>query len=555
MSGGAGPREHSKGFRRKLALAAACVTALCGCTRQGAAADGLRHNSFTIAHVLRVVEPQDFVTLNPHLYAATSLAMVSELTMAYLVRYDHRGRPVPELINEIPTQENGGITGDGKTITLHLRRDVRWSDGIPFTATDVEFSIRVVQNPANNEISRDGWDLIDRVETRGTDTVILHLREPYADFFPTFFGTAGANPCILPHHLLWRLPNINNAAYNGLPVGIGPFRYTRWRRGEAVELEANPFYFRGRPRLKRIEFKTIPSETTALTQMQSGEADLWPLVRAGFYPRAKSISTAVTEVTPGSYFSHIDFNLRRPLVSDRRVREALRLATDREEIRRDLRHTTGSLQEGFAAPGTPAYDASIPFHAYDPVRAGQLLDDAGWRRGADGVRMRDGRRLQLEFAVVADPDTDELVELLRKMWHQVGVDIDVHRYSATLLFDQRNRGGILAGGNFDITEFAWQADVLGDLSDIFTCGAVPPRGQNYTGYCNGDVDRLFAETKRDYDGAGRKRRLYEIQRDISNDVPMIVLTINDDIYTANSDLHEFHPNAFSPFDDMMDVDI
>ena len=217
--------------------------------------------------------------------------MISELTMAYLVRYDHRGRPIPELVTNIPSQDNGGISRDGRTIMMHLRHDARWSDGYPFTATDVAFSIRVVQNRANDEVSRDGWDLIDDVRTQGNYSVVIHLKQPYADFFPTFFGTAGANPCILPHHLLWRYPNINNVAYNGLPVGIGPFRYTHWKRGEVVEMEANPYYFRGRPQLKRIEFKTIPSQTTALTQLETGEADLWPLVRPGLYPRAKEIAT------------------------------------------------------------------------------------------------------------------------------------------------------------------------------------------------------------------------------------------------------------------------
>jgi peptide/nickel transport system substrate-binding protein len=526
-----------------------------GCTRQDVSADGLRHNPNTVPHVLRIVEPQDFVTLNPHLYAATSLSMLSELTMAYLVRYDHRGRPVPELATEIPTQDNGGVSGDGKRIIFHLRHDARWSDGVPFSAWDVVFSVHVAQNPQNDEISRDGWNLIDRVEARGPYTVVMYLRQPYADFLPTFFGTAGANPCILPHHLLWRLPNINTAAYNSLPVGIGPFRYVRWRRGESVQLEANPYYFRGRPLLKRIEFRTIPAANTALMQLESGEADLWPLVKAGLYPDAKKIKTAVTQVIPGSYFSHIDFNLQRSIFSDRRVREALRLGTDREEVRRSVRHTTGSLQEAYAPPGTPAYDYEIPFHSYNVDQANKLLDDAGWQRGKDGVRVRAGHRLQLEFVIAADPDTEGLAELLRRMWQPLGIELNVRQYNTTVLFESRAHGGVLANGRFDITEFAWQSDVQGDLSDIYTCGAIPPRGQNYSGYCNPVVDRLYDQMKSDYNLGHRKQLLSQIQRLIVDDVPTIVLSMNDDIYTESGDLHNFHPNAFSPFDDMMGVDI
>jgi peptide/nickel transport system substrate-binding protein len=351
------------------------------------------------------------------------------------------------------------------------------------------------------------------------------------------------------------LPNINHAAYNSLPVGIGPFRYVRWTRGESVLLEANPYYFGGQPRLQHIIFKTIPSETTALTQMETGEADLWPMVRPGLYPRAKLIRTAVTQVIAGSYFSHIDFNLRRPFFHDVRVREALRLATDREVIRRDLRHNTGLLQEGFAAPGTSAYNVSLPFHAFDRDQANRLLDQAGWRRGGDGVRTRGGRRMNFEVAIVADPDTASLMELLRRMWQPLGIELNVRQYPATLLFESRAHGGILANGRFDMTEFSWQGDVAGDLSDIYGCDASPPQGQNYSGYCNRNVDRLFAYVKGDYDLGRRKEWLYAIQRMISDDVPTIILAINDDIYTANSDLHNFHPNAFSPFDDMLYVDI
>ena len=177
-----------------------------------------------------------------------------------------------------------------------------------------------------------------------------------------------------------------------------------------------------------------------------------------------------------------------------------------------MRHTTGVLQEGFAAPGSPAYDADIPFQNYDPAQAARLLDQAGWRRGSDGIRVKDGRRLQLEFAIATDPDTESMVELLRRMWNQVGVDIDVHRYEPTLMFDELSRGGILASGRFDVTEFAWQADVMGDLSDIFSCGSTPPRGQNYTGYCNSTVDSLFNSIKTDYDLGQRKRWLYTVQK-------------------------------------------
>jgi peptide/nickel transport system substrate-binding protein len=534
---------------------AVLATTACARSADTVMPDG-RHNASTIPHVLRIVQPQDFVTLNPHLYAAASLSMVSELTMAYLVRYDHRGRPYPELAKEIPDKNNGGVSSDGRTITWHLRPNVRWSDGYPFTADDVAFTVRVIQNPDNNELGHDGWEFIDKVETRGNTTVIFHLRRPYASFLPTFFGSAGANPCILPRHILGRLHDINTAPYNSLPVGIGPFRYVRWKRGENVVMERNPYYFKGRPKLDRIEFRTVASDSTAYTEMQTGEADLWPLVPSEIYPRVNAIPRTLTQVIPGSSFSHIDFEVEHAPLRDLVVRQALRLAVDRERIREVVNHGTGVLQEGYAAPGTSGYDAGSAFVRYDPSAANALLDKARWQTGPDGVRERNGQRLSLNMAVAADNlGTRVLIEELRRMWKQIGVELNVNTYPSTLLFNTLKNGGILASGRFDVSEFTWQGDVRGDLSGFFMCKEFPPYGQNYLHYCNHQLDRLYDTMNGSYQDQANKQLLKQIQKVLAEDVPLIVLSINDNIFVQNSDLHNFHPNAYSLFDDIMNVDI
>jgi len=224
--------------------------------------------------VLVYGDGQNFTSLNPHLYTATSLSNLSSLTMAYLVRYGHDNKPIPELATIVPTQENGGISKDGKTITWHLRQGVRWSDGAPFDADDVVFSTQAVLNPKNNEVGRDGWDLIAKIDEPDKYTVVYHMKKPYASYLPGFFGSAGANPCIIPKHILGKLPDINTAPYNAKPVGIGPFRYVSWKRGDSVTLEANPYYWRGTPKLKQIVYKQIPDRNTLLTQLQTGEIDL-----------------------------------------------------------------------------------------------------------------------------------------------------------------------------------------------------------------------------------------------------------------------------------------
>ncbi|GAC1521759.1 MAG: hypothetical protein NVS2B8_02130 [Vulcanimicrobiaceae bacterium] len=192
------------------------------------AGDNRRAHAYTQPHVLRYATAEDITGLNQDLAQQAVVNYLSQLTAAWLFRFDKNNRPLPELATVVPTKANGGVSADGKTITYHLRRNVKWADGAPFSAQDVKFSFDVVNNKANNVTSRDGFDLITKIDTPDAATVVVRLREPYSLFIPTFFTTAGANPCVLPKHLLGSLPNINQAPYNNLPVGIGPFEYVAW---------------------------------------------------------------------------------------------------------------------------------------------------------------------------------------------------------------------------------------------------------------------------------------------------------------------------------------
>lgn len=475
--------------------------------------------------------------------------------MAYLVRYDERNRPAPELATDVPTQKNGGISKDGLTITWHLRKGVKWSDGYAFDADDVVFSTNAVNNPRNNEVGRDGWDLITKIDEPDKFTVVYHLKKPYSAYLPTFFGSAGANPCILPKHLLAKLPNINNADYNSKPVGIGPFRYVRWVRGDRVELEANPNYWRGTPKLKKIVYKIIPDRNTLLTQLQTGEIDMWPYLGVGYYDRVRAISTATTIHGAGYYYAHIDYNNTHPVFKDKAVREALRYALDRKTIRDKINHGLGALQEGQLTPVNPLY-TKLPDIPFDIAKANKLLDDAGWTRGADGIRTKNGQRLALTFAVNSGvPDVDQEVELMRATWQQIGVAIDVRHYAPAVFFGPYQQGGIIYTGKFDLITFSWGMTPDGDMSNTHECNQIPPNGQNDLRYCNPKTDALLEKAKATYDEDARKPILEQIQKQIIEDAPEIVLWVREDIFAYNNDLTGWKPNQATPFDDFLNVDI
>jgi len=548
--------------RRALAAALACGVLAAGCTKvepSGTTAAGTSAssapNAFTIPHTLRIGDNQDITTLNTHLGTALSLSNIASLTAAWLLKSDIHNSPVPELATEVPSQANGGISNDGLTITWHLRHGVKWSDGAPFDADDVVFSTNAVLNTANNEVGRDGFDLITKIDEPDKYTVIFHLRKKFASFWPTFFATGGANPSILPKHLLGKLPNINNAPYNALPVGIGPFRITKWIRDDRVEMEANPYYFRGLPKLQHVVYHFLPDRNTVLTQLQTGEIDLWPNLGVGYVDRVKAIPTASVAEFPGFLYGHLDFNMQHPVFADLAVRRALRFAVDRVTINQKVNHGAGIASATPITPVSPEY-TPLALEPFDLARANALLDGDGWKRGADGVRVKGGQRLALVLAAQSgNADGDALIDEVRRTWAQIGVSLEVRHYAPALFFALAEQRGIIYSGKFDVVFFFWGLDPTGDLSNFLACANIPPNGQNDDRYCNPELDLALRGVLETYDPVARRAKVATVVHLLDEQIPQIVMSVRDNVHAYNHDLKNFHPNAIAPFDQMMDVDI
>jgi len=544
--------------KRTVAFALAGLL-LAGCTKTatqtGTAASegGGAKNSYTIPHTLRIGDTQDFDNLNPHLSTSLILGNLNQLTMAYLVHYDAHNEPTPELATEVPTEENGGISKDGLTITWHLRKGVKWSDGAPFDADDVVFSTNAVNNPKNNEVGRDGWDLITKIDEPDKFTVVYHLKKKYSGYLPSFFGSAGANPCVIPKHILGNLPDINHAPYNSKPVGIGPFRYVDWVRGDHITLEANPYYWRGVPKIKKVIYKVIPDRNTLVTQLQTGELDMWTFIPAAYVDRVTALPHVARYRGPSYLYTHIDFNTSHPALKEQAVRAALRLATDRKTILEKVSHGVGILQESLITPASPLYEP-LPSVPYDVAQANKVLDDAGWVRGPDGVRAKNGVRLDLDVATIAgNQDVDARIEQLRSDWQQIGVKVTPKHYNSALFFQVT--GGILYGGKWDVTTFAWQLTPDGDLNTTNSCTNFPPNGQNVTRLCDPRLEKWLQLQKVTYSEAARKPIVTNAVKQIIADVPYEVLYVSEDVHAYNSDLKNWHPNNTTPFDDFLNVDI
>lgn len=550
----------NKQISRFCALALTFAVAACsggGGTSQtaGGANGAARVNSWTVPHVLRYATAADINGLNPWFTQQVSTLLMADLTMAWLIRYDEHNRPYPELATQVPTQQNGGVSEDGLTITYHIRKGVKWSDGAPFSADDVVWSFKQMLNPANNVLTRLGWDLITKIDEPDKYTVILHLKKPYSPFVETYFATAGANPCILPKHLLDKYPNLNNVPYNALPVGIGPFKFKEWQRATRVVMVANPLYWRGLPKLKEVDFEIIPDRNTVLTSMQAKSLDMWYPVPGSYVPRAREMQAFTVLSQPSYGFNHLDFNLQHKVVSDPNVRLALEYALDRKTILQKIYHGVGDVQEEPASTAAPYFDPSIQTRPFDLAKANQILDQAGWKRGADGIRSKDGVKLSLDFATATgSPDADSMIELIRNWWQQVGVQINVRHYTAPLLFDTSS-SGIIYGGKFDAVIFEWFLGATGDMSSLYACDQLSPNGQNDARWCNKRATDAMHALFGHYSQEQRNKDVSIVMQELAKDVPIIVTTHPHDNFVLNRDLKNFHPNQVSQFDNMMDVDI
>ncbi len=505
------------------------------------------------AHVLRYTDGIDVATLDPFLATSGNITALSQFTMAHLVHVDAHGAPQPELITAIPTPQNGGVSADGKTITYHLRHGVRWSDGAPFDADDVAYSLRVVADRTNNIADRSAYDDVASFGEPNKYEIIVHLREAYAPFVVRAFTSAEPG-CVLPKHILGASTNINTAPYNALPVGIGPFRYTAFKRADSVEMEANPYYFRGLPKLKKIVYRIVTDDNTILTQLQTGELDLWSAVGGVLVGRVKSLPDVAVTIAPSLYVSGIYFNVSAPALRDVTVRRALRLATDRQFLFEKIAYGVGTLSESIVAPSTDGY-ANLPRAPFDPAAANRLFDEAGWVRGVDGVRAKAGVRLALVAALPAGyAPSAQTAELLRAYWAKIGVAVETKAYASSQFFAPGSEGGILQTSHFDVALFSYAGSAFADIRDGFGCAFRAPKGFNASQYCDPIVDADVAAYVKQYDARERAPIAARFQKRVDDAVPVIVIYVRSFAYAHTPHLVNFHPTAFG-IDDIGAIDM
>ncbi len=529
--------------RASLILVAVAALLAAGCTKVSVQGGGPANgNPWTHHGVLRMAEIAEPDNLNPFVGNQQIEVDLSMFWAGYLFRWNDRNEFVPELATVVPSLANGDISKDGRTITYHLRRGVRWDDGAPFSADDVIYSWQQALNPRNNVAARLGYDLVTKIDKRDAYTIVVHLRRPYAPFIGLFFSMAPTVLNILPKHALQQYADINRVAYNSHPIGIGPFKVERYEHGSSVSFVANPLYWRGRPKLDRIIVRFIPDENTIATQLRTHEIDMERQADPNFLHTYQQIPGVRVFITPINAFAQVAYNLNDPMLADRPLRQALAYASDRRGIIAKVTHGVDTFADSDQPSFLWAHANGLPQYASDPKRAQALLESAGWHLAADGFRYRNGQRLSLQIASNTGGGTTRDVEqLLQQQWRAVGIDSSIKEYSAPLYFATYGEGGIVQSGKFQVAFFGWINGVDPDDSQEWMCDQVPPNGQNVYHFCNPRLDAAERVALGSFDLNVRKKAYQTIQEILADEQPAMFVWYIDRVSVLNTDLKNFRP--------------
>ncbi len=481
----------------------------------------------------------EYKSLNPLYMSGADRIAIGALVFNRLLGANAKGDLIPEVAAVVPSQQNGGISANGLTITYHLRRDVRWADGEPLTARDVVFTHEADISPRNAAIETYGDNLVTSVVALDAYTVRVWLKASFIPFLAYF------DRPILPAHLLEKYASLDKVDYNEHPVGSGPYRVADWVRGDHLTFVRSDSYWGKHANIDSIVLRTIPDENTLVLQLRGHDIDAATSIDPNRAALLASDRTLRLVKTPTPLFGLIIFNASDPRLADVRVRRAFTMALDRKRV-------VALATHGFEDPSHPnkalfawAYDPAIGEIPYDPAGARKLLDDAGWRPGPDGIRTKGNQRLAL--TLVSQSAHPFLLSELAQFAQQakaVGIQVDTKLFSdqAFLLLTS---AGVLWGGRFDValTEFVGGGDP--DPDWLIGCDAKgKPNPYNFSHMCIPGIDAPIRDAVTNYDRARETRDYRMVQRALDQWVPIVLISQSASLAAVPVRLHNFDPNPY-----------
>jgi len=454
---------------------------------------------------------------------------VSYLIYDRLVTFGPEFTIVPQLATSWETSK------DGLDWTFHLREGVTFHDGTAFDADAVVFNIERMIDSDRNPTNRPLWNPFAGAEALDRYTVRISTHEPYSAVLNTLAHGSGA--IISP--AATKLYGDNQIATH--PVGAGPFVLESFNPGQEVVLRAYEGYWDGAPPTREIVFRYVPEASTRISALQSGQVDVIDSVPPQLAVMLQNDSNVQVLTSPGLRPMGFGLMLQHAPLDDVRVRQAINYAVNKEAIAQ-------GIFQGFARPS----DSPLAFntvghvtageYAYDPERAGNLLDEAGWMLGASGVRAKEGQTLSLTLYTPEGlfPGDVDIAEVVANSLQAVGIGVKIVKIEAAAYWDHlRLPPDEIA---WDLAQFGFNpssADGTYHLDSLFTSnepGVAAIGAWNMVRYSNTEVDTLIANAKTSVDPIARDAYLADAQRIIWDDAPYLWLQVNEIISAARADV-------------------
>lgn len=503
---------------------------------------------------------QEFDTLSP-LYTGMWFSTIThQLWNDWAWEFDENNEPVPVLVTEIPSQENGGISEDGTTITFNLRDDIQWSDGTPITSDDFVFTYEMIMDPGNIVQSTYPYDSIASVGAPDETTVVVTFSEPFAPWISTLWHS------LLPAHILRPVfeaeGTLDEAAWNLAPeVSAGPYVFAEWESGSFARFVRNENYYGEAPLIDEIFIRFVPDDASQVAALQAGDGDLGTFIAYSDIPTLEAASVEIMAV-PSGFNEGWYFYLAEdghPALQDVAVRQAIAMAFDRFTLVNDLllgaTNVSATLWDNM-----PYVDPTIEPWPYDPEQANALLDEAGWvDTNGDGVRDKDGVELILSHGTTIREIRQDSQAVAQQQLAEVGIQLELQSYDPDILFAGYADGGPAASGELDI--FQWSdAPFFPDPDHYYwLCSEIPsdeaPDGGNWQRICDEELDAMFQMQATQVNVEERQETFYQITRHMFDNVYWLGLWQDPDIWAISERLENVTMSGVTPFFDIEHWDI
>ena len=496
-------------------------------------------------------------TLNP-LFA--DIAIDGELDAALWgqpVFYDQQFHVHADQLTEVPLPENGDVLDQGKTVVMHLRHDLRWSDGQPLQASDFAYWWHLNQDPNTGATLTSGYDQIASITTPDSFTVILHMKRPYGPYLSYL-------PFAAPQHAWGKLHAIDlqnqTAIFQAPQVTSGPYKLLSWQDGQRYTLIPNTYYrsstFRG-PFLARLIYQVYADGSALSTAARQHNAGVtMGYSEAGISLLAQLPPTVQLRTRTTTAYEHLDFNLARPLWQDSRIRRALQLALDVCGMLKTVVHAPDCSRRATQVEPSPSfyYDAAIQPAPYDPGGARQLLKQAGWLLDAQGMLRKAGRPFTLQLVTTAhNVLRAATASSIQQQLRTIGIQVQINTYSPGLFFGGYTKGGILASGQYDLSLFSYaDGPDADDEYDVFHSSQIPTETQpdlgNYGRVHDALIDAALSQGQNSITIADRITAYHHFLERLAAQVYVIPLYTDVEIMTVSQRVQNviLNPNQFAP---------